>query len=290
MRPRFVEKVDGLLDEVTAGGRRKFDLANEVAYRIPIAIVCELIGVPAEHHDRFRNLIEENAAVIEPLPTPEQVAMADKASGELMDFVAALAADRRVEPREDLMSALVAEDGDGPALTDQELVANVALLIAAGFCSTMQLIGNSVMLLLRHPEQLDMVRRDPGLAAGAIEETLRYEPPVMMWPRNVATDVEIGGVTLPAGAPVVTVIGSANRDPAVFDNPDTFDITRPAPPHLTFGGPIHYCLGAPLARMESQVALQTILARFPDLRLASDPIVWLENNTVRGLKELLVAV
>lgn len=198
------------------------------------------------------------------------------------------AAERRAEPRDDLMSALVADDGDGPALTEAELVANVALLIAAGFCSTMQLIGNSVMLLLRHPEQLEMVRQDPGLAAGAIEETLRYEPPVMMWPRNVAADVEIGGMTLPAGAPVVTVIGSANRDPAVFDDPDTFDITRPSPAHLTFGGPIHYCLGAPLARMESEVALVTILSRFPDLALASDRIDWLENNTVRGLKELRV--
>jgi cytochrome P450 len=124
--------------------------------------VCELIGVAPEHHDRFRSLIEENAAVIEPLPTPEQVKMADKASGELMDFVGALAAERRAEPRDDLMSALVAVDGDGPVLTDEELVANVALLIAAGFCSTMQLIGNSVMLLLRHPDQLEMVRRDPA--------------------------------------------------------------------------------------------------------------------------------
>lgn len=290
MRPRVTAKVHGLLDEVTAGGRREFDLANEVAYRIPIGVVCELIGVPAEHHDRFRTLIEENAAVIEPMPTPEQVAMADKASGELMDFVSALAAERRSEPRDDLMSALVSPDGEGPALTEEELVANVALLIAAGFCSTMQLIGNAVLLLLRHPDQLAMVRADPGLAAGAVEETLRYEPPVMMWPRNVAEDVEIGGVNLPAGAPVVTVIGSANRDPAVFDRPDLFDITRPAPPHLTFGGPIHYCLGAPLARMESEVALQTILARFPGLQLASDDVEWLENHTVRGLKELRLTV
>lgn len=193
MRPRVVEKVNRLLDEVTAGGRQEFDLANEVAYRVPIGIVCELIGVAAEHHDRFRSLIEENAAVIEPLPSPEQVAMADKASGELMDFVAALAAERRAEPRDDLMSALVAEDGDGPVLTEGELVANVALLIAAGFCSTMQLIGNSVMLLLRHPDQLEMVRKEPDLAAGAIEEALRYEPPVMMWPRNVAADLPSGG-------------------------------------------------------------------------------------------------
>ncbi|MGH8991994.1 MAG: cytochrome P450 [Acidimicrobiia bacterium] len=288
MRPRVVDKVNRLLDEVTAGGRREFDLANEVAYRVPIGIVCELIGVAPEHHDRFRSLIEENAAVIEPLPTPEQVAMADKASGELMDFVAALAAERRAEPRDDLMSALVAPDGEAPSLTDEELVANVALLIAAGFCSTMQLIGNSVLLLLRHPEQLEMVWTNPAMAPGAIEETLRYEPPVMMWPRNVAADVEIGGVLLPAGAPVVSVIGAANRDPDVFENPDVFDITRPAPPHLTFGGPIHYCLGASLARMESQVALVTILSRFPDLALASEKVEWLENNTVRGLKELRV--
>jgi unspecific monooxygenase len=199
MREQTVAKVNALLDEVTAGGRKEFDLANEVAYRIPISVVCGMLGVPAEHHDRFRALIEENAAVVEPMPTPEQVVMADKASGELMDLVSGLAAERRVEPRDDLLSVLVAQQGDEAGLTDLELVANISLLIAAGFCSTMQLIGNTIYTLLLHPDQLDLVRGDPSLAQGAVEETLRYEPPVMSWPRSVLEPVSFGASTSRSG-------------------------------------------------------------------------------------------
>jgi cytochrome P450 len=290
MREQVVAKVNGLLDEVTAGARREFDLANEVAYRIPISVVCGMLGVPPEHHDRFRSLIEENAAVVEPMPTPEQVVMADKASGELMDLVAGLAAERRVEPRDDLLSLLVAQQGEAGGLTDQELVADVSLLIAAGFCSTMQLIGNTVFTLLRHPDQLDLVRADPSAAGGAVEETLRYEPPVMSWPRSVLEPVSFGGHDVPVGWTVIAVIGSANRDETVFDRPEAFDITRPSPRHLTFGGAVHHCLGAPLARMEAELAVRTIVTRFPNLRLATDDVEWLDNFNVRGLKELPVAV
>lgn len=290
MREQTEAKVNALLDEVTAGGRKEFDLANEVAYRIPISVVCGMLGVPAEHHDRFRALIEENAAVVEPMPTPEQVVMADKASGELMDLVSALAAERRVEPRDDLLSVLVAQQGDEAGLTDLELVANISLLIAAGFCSTMQLIGNTVYTLLLHPDQLDVVRADPSVAAGAVEETLRYEPPVMSWPRSVLEPVSFGGVDVPAGMTVISVIGSANRDESVFDRPEEFDITRPSPHHLTFGGSVHHCLGAPLARMEAEISVRTIVARFPGLRLATDDVEWLDNFNVRGLKELPVSV
>jgi pimeloyl-[acyl-carrier protein] synthase len=289
MRATVVDKVNGLLDEVTAGGRKEFDLANEVAYRIPIGVVCGMLGVPAEHHDRFRSLIEENAAVVEPMPTPEQVAMADKASGELMDLVTGLAAERRVSPRDDLLSVLVAHQDDDGGLSDRELVANVSLLIAAGFCSTMQLIGNTVYTLLRHPDQLDLVRGAPELAAAAVEETLRYEPPVMSWPRSVLEPVSFGGADIPVGSVVISVIGSANRDETVFGRPDEFDITRPSPRHLTFGGAVHHCLGAPLARMEAELAVQTIVTRFPDLRLATDDVEWLDNFNVRGLKELPVS-
>ena len=290
MREQVVAKVNGLLDEVTAGGRKEFDLANEVAYRIPISVVCGMLGVPPEHHDRFRSLIEENAAVVEPMPTPEQVVMADKASGELMDLVAGLAAERRVDPRDDLLSALVAQQGEEGSLSDEALVADVSLLIAAGFCSTMQLIGNTVYLLLRHPDQMDMVRADPAAAAGAVEETLRFEPPVMSWPRSVLEPVSFGGQEVPVGWTVIAVIGSANRDETVFESPETFDITRPSPRHLTFGGAVHYCLGAPLARMEAELAVQTIVTRFPDLRLATDDVEWLDNFNVRGHKALPVAI
>lgn len=289
LRPRVIDKVSRLLDQATADGRREFDVAGEIAYRLPISMVCEVVGVPIEHHDRFRSLIEENAAVIEPMPTPEQVAMADKASASLMDLVAALAAERRVEPRDDLLSALVATQGQERGLSDLELVANISLLLAAGFSTTMQLIGNAVYLLLHHPDQLAMVRSSPALVAGAIEETLRFEPSVMCWPRSVLEPVEFGGRTIPVGSPVVSVIGSANRDELVFDQPDRFDITRPSPNHLTFGGGVHYCLGAPLARMEAELAVRAIVTRFPALRLVAEP-QWLDNFTLRGLKELRVAV
>jgi cytochrome P450 len=224
------------------------------------------------------------------MPTPEQVVMADKASGELMDLVSGLAAERRVEPRDDLLSTLVAQQGDEAGLTDLELVANVSLLIAAGFCSTMQLIGNTVYELLRHPGQLDLVRTDPSAAAGAVEETLRYQPPVMSWPRSVLEPVSFGGHDVPVGWMVISVIGSANRDETVFERPDEFDITRPSPRHLTFGGAVHHCLGAPLARMEAELAVRTIVTRFPDLRLAVDDVEWLDNFNVRGMKELPVAI
>jgi cytochrome P450 len=217
--------------------------------------------------------------------------MADKASGELMDLVSALAAERRAEPRDDLLSVLVAQQGEDGGLTDLELVANISLLIAAGFCSTMQLIGNTVFCLLRHPDQLALVRADPGLAGGAVEETLRYEPPVMSWPRSVLEPVSFAGVDVPVGSVVISVIGSANRDETVFDRPEDFDVTRPSPKHLTFGGAVHHCLGAPLARLEAELAVQAIVTRFPDLRLAggAEP-EWLDNFNVRGLKELRVAV
>jgi cytochrome P450 len=224
------------------------------------------------------------------MPTPEQVTMADKASGELMDLVAGLAAERRIEPRDDLLSLLVAQQGEEAGLTDLELVANVSLLIAAGFCSTMQLIGNTVYELLRHPDQLEMVRADPAAAAGAVEETLRYQPPVMSWPRSVLEPVSFGGQDVPVGFMVISVIGSANRDDTVFERPDEFDITRPSPRHLTFGGAVHHCLGAPLARMEAELAVRTIVTRFPDLRLAVDEVEWLDNFNVRGHKELPVAI
>lgn len=290
MRDATVDKVNRLLDEVTAGGRKEFDLANEVAYRIPITVVCGMLGVPAEHHDRFRALIEENAAVVEPMPTPEQVVMADKASGELMDLVSGLAAERRVEPRDDLLSVLVAQQDEDGGLTDLELVANVSLLIAAGFCSTMQLIGNTIYTLLLHPDQLDLVRGDPSLAGAAVDETLRYEPPVMSWPRSVLEPVSFGGHDIPVGSVVISVLGSANHDETVFDHPDEFDITRPTPKHLTFGGAVHHCLGAPLARMEAELAVRTIVTRFPDLRVATPAVEWLDNFNVRGLKELPVVV
>src|SRR5256885_2767084 len=216
------------------------------------------------------------------MPTAEQIAMADKASAELMDLVTGLAAERRAEPRDDLLSVLVAHQDEDGGLSDLELVANVSLLIAAGFCSTMQLIGNTVYELLRHPDQLDLVRADPAAAAGAVEETLRYQPPVMSWPRSVLEPVSFGGHEVPVGWTVIAVIGSANRDEAVFDRPETFDITRPSPRHLTFGGAVHHCLGAPLARMEAELAVRTIVTRFPDLSLARDDAEGLPHLQPRG--------
>ncbi len=292
MRPRIAERVDRLLDGVLSAGRSEFDLMAEVAYRIPIAVICGMLGVAEGDHDRFRNLIEENAAVIEPMPSPDQVKAADRASAEMMAFLTDLAARRRVEPQDDLLSALVAVEEDGRSLTDDEVAGNAGLLIAAGFSTSMLLIGNAVLALLRHPKELDRLRQAPETAGAVVDETLRYDPPIQMWGRTVLEDAEIGGVTIPAGSPVLSVLGSANRDPAVFERPDEFDPGRPAGPHrhLSFGGGVHRCLGAPLARLEAEVTLTALVTRVPDLALAAGDPETVDNMSMRGPKELRVTV
>jgi len=197
---------------------------------------------------------------------------------------------KRRAPAADVLTALVQAEEDGDRLTRDELVAQVVTLYVAGHEPTMSLIGNGLLALLRHPEQLARMRQDPALVPGAVEELLRYDSPVQRTARITNTDVEIGGRRLPAGSMVVTAIGAANRDPAQFADPDRLDVTRRDVRHISFGYGIHFCLGAPLARVEGQIALGTLLRRAPQLALAEPTPEWRESSVLRGLKRLRVTL
>jgi cytochrome P450 len=205
---------------------------------------------------------------------------------EMTDYFMALAAERRARPRNDLLSALAQAEEQGDRLTGEELVANCILLLVAGHETTTNLIGNGILALLQHPEELARLREHPEMIGTAVEEILRYDSPVQGTSRKAAVDLELGGQQVQAGQFVSLMIGAANRDPAQFPDPDRFDIGRRENRHLSFSHGPHFCLGAPLARLEGQIALSTLVRRLPDLRLATDTIEWRDNFTLRGAKAL----
>jgi cytochrome P450 len=206
----------------------------------------------------------------------------------IADYFRALLPDRRQHPRADLLSSLIAVEEQGDRLTEGELLATCVLLFIAGHETTVNLIGNGLLALLRHPAEVERLRREPALIGSAVEELLRYDSPVQRTARITSADVELGGKTIPKGAFVVTAIGAANRDPAHFPDPDRLDVARPDNRHIAFGFGIHFCLGAPLARIEGQVAIGTLLRRMPALKLVSDKPEWRESSVLRGLKTLPV--
>jgi cytochrome P450 len=269
LRPRIQEIADELLDAVEPRG--EMDLVEEYAFPLPITVIAELLGIPVFDRDRFRRW--SNAIV-----TPALGAGALAEFGALMsDFVAYLRAlfeRRRTEPADDLISALLQVRDGGDALSEHELFSMVVLLIVAGHETTVNLIANAVLALLQHPQELSELRRDPARAPAAIEECLRYDGPVeRTLNRWAATDVELGGQTIRRGDLVIAILGSADRDPERFPEPDTFDVDRADKQHVAFGRGSHYCLGAPLARLEGEIALTTLLRRLPGLRLAVSPDV-----------------
>jgi cytochrome P450 len=289
LAPRIEEITAGLLDEALAAGTT--DLLAALAAPLPVVVISELLGVPPADHARFEGWSHAMARGLDPdflLPDDvrEQQALARVEFG---DYFRDLAARRRAEPGEDLLSALVAVTDAGDALTEDELVATCTLLLIAGHETTTNLVGNGVLALLRHPEQHAALVADPGLVDGAIEEMLRYDSPVQLTARVALQDATVAGVPAPAGTFVLAVLGAANRDPAAHDDPETFDITRPPTRHLAFGQGIHFCLGSPLARLEGRTALRALVERAPRMRLAGEP-VWKQNVTLRGLAELPVAL
>ncbi|MER6099712.1 cytochrome P450 [Streptomyces sp. NPDC001728] len=284
LRPRIERLTRELADAMEPAGRA--DLVDAFAYPLPITVICELLGVPAEDHDTFRRWSSE-------LVTPTD----DRSFQEAMEgfgaYLDELIADKRASaPADDLLSGLIAaraEDGDRLSLP--ELRAMAYLLLIAGHETTVNLISNTVRNLLTHPEQLAALRADPGLLDGAIEESLRYDGPVETGTfRFTREAVTIGGTEIPAGQSVLVGIGALDRDPARFPDPDRFDIRRDARGHLAFGHGIHYCLGAPLARLEGRIALRTLLDRFPGLALdpEAEPWEWLPGLLMRGVRHLPV--
>jgi pimeloyl-[acyl-carrier protein] synthase len=287
LRPRIQEIVDSLLDDVQ--GVSGMDVITDLAYPLPVIVIAELLGVPTEDRDKFKDWSRDLARTLDPIITPEIVEAGNTATLAFIEYFRALVAKRRKEPREDLISGLIAAEEQGDRLSEEELLATCVLLFGAGHETTMNLIGNGMAALLRHPDQLTQLKQDPGLIQSAVEEFLRYDGPVQMTARTVLQDVEIGGKIIPKGQQAITVLGAANHDPAQFADPDRLDITRKDSRHLlTFSHGIHYCLGAPLARVEAQIAINTLLHRMPGLRLQSEELAWRETVTLHGLKALPV--
>ena len=291
LRPHVQTIVDDLLDDVAARGpESRVDLVESFAFPLPFTVICELLGVPeAERAVLGREL----TALLAPTSTPEEYAVAKRASDAVVEMLTLLVEAKHDTPGDDLVSALIsARDGD-EHLDQQELLSTIFQLIVAGHDTTASLIGNSVVALLHHPEQLAALRAAPGKISAAVEEMLRYDAPVPHATFRYALEpIEIGGVTIPAGAQVIINLASANRDADHYTDPRELDIDRTDARHLAFGHGIHFCLGAPLARMEGQLALGSLLHRFPQLRLAIpiDQLHWGHGDglVLRGLSQLPV--
>ena len=287
MRPRIQEIVDGIIDRVEARGR--MDLIADFAFRLPVTVICDMLGIPAEDRELFFTSSRTGGRLLDPVPLSraeiEQHNASNLAAAEYFHRLFEL---RRRQPGEDLTTQLVHAEEHGSKLSNEELTANVILLFGAGHETTVNLIGNGLLALHRNPDQLKLLREDPSLTAGAVEELLRYDSSVQVTGRTTLEDVdEIGGIALAKGQSVICLLGSANRDPAVYADPDRLDIRRADVRPLSFGGGIHYCLGAQLARIEGEIAIATLLRRLPGLRL-DDPEHpdWRQTFVLRGLNTL----
>ncbi|KAA0097673.1 cytochrome P450 [Mycolicibacterium sp. P1-18] len=281
-----VQMVDGLLDRVNGD----LDAVADLAYPLPVAVICRMLGVPIEDEPQFSRASALLAQGLDPFITftgelPENFDERMTAGHWLRGYIAGLVEERRSTPREDLISALIAAEEDGDQLSTDEIVATCNLLLIAGHETTVNLIANAILAMQREPGHWNALTEDPDRAATIIEETLRYDPPVQLAGRTAAEDMTIGEVTVPKGDTMMLLLAAAQRDPAAFDRPDAFDPDRENLRHLAFGHGVHFCLGAPLARLEARVALTAVTRRFPGATLAGEP-AYKPNVTLRGMASL----
>ncbi len=286
MRPRIRAVVDALIDRVEPNGR--MDVIADFAHRLPIIVICDMLGIPEEDREQFFTSSRVNGRLVDPVPlSPEEIAAANANTLATNEYFDSLFDRRRRNPQDDLTTQLVQAEEAGDRLTPEELRANVGLLFAAGHETTANLIGNGLLALHRNPDQWQAMKDNPALIPNAMEELLRYDSSVQMTGRSVLEDVELSGVALPKGAQVVCFLGAANRDPAAFAEPDKLDITRQKITPLSFGGGIHFCLGAQLTRIEAQEAFAGLIRRLPTLELPErDTPKWRRSFTLRGLTTL----
>jgi cytochrome P450 len=297
--PRTVEElapfvrsfVDQVLDAAQARGR--MDVIADLAFPLPATVIAELLGVPPEDRDRFKQWSDDSTAAVGNLPSnlsPDVLRKSVTAMEELQTYFRGIIDRRRAEPRDDLLSALVKAREEGDRLSDEELLANSMLLLNAGHETTTNLIGNGTLALLRHPDQMRRLRDDPSLIPAGVEELLRYDSPVQFTSRVVKADMEVGGKVLRAGQAVLLLLGAANRDPEQFPDPDRLDVGRPDNKHIAFGLGPHFCLGAPLARLEGHLVFEALLRRTPGMRLDGPPPRYRQNFNLRGLESLPVTL
>jgi cytochrome P450 len=287
--PRIEAIAAGLIETASASGGR-VDLIEALASPLPVTVISELLGVPPADYDRLVSWSDALARGLDPgfLISAEDRERQQVARAEFGAYLAELIDERRRSPGDDLVSALVTvADDDGDVLSEEELIATCILLLVAGHETTTSLMGSAVLGLIQHPQQLALLRAEPELMTNAVEEFLRYDPPVQLTARVALTDASIAAVPVAAGSAALMLVGAANRDPALCPDPERLDITRPPTRHVSFGQGIHFCLGAPLARLETQIVLRLLLQRPDDLRLAGEP-AWKENTVLRGLRCLPV--
>jgi len=317
LRPYIQRVVDDLLDAGQAKGQ--MDLIHDLAYPLPVMVIAELLGLPSQDRQRFKGWSDDLFAILGTVRhAPHLMERAAYSLTQMTEYITALSHERRQQPRDDLLSALVSvvddeeasacphhdsgsksspHSGSGRArgrsstahLTQEELVANINILLSTGHETTTHLIGNGILALLQNPDQLQKLQQQPRLISSAIEEMMRYENPVQITYRSAVEDVQMGGRQIRKGDLVNSILGSANRDLEKYTDPDRFDITRNEGRHLNFGLGIHFCIGASLVRLEAEIAFLTILRRFPQLQLATEKLDWQEHPIFRGLKSLPVA-
>jgi len=294
LRPHVESLCDGLLSSVAerAAGGAAVDVMQVLAFPFPVAVIGELLGVPGEDRPRFQGLVRTATALLEPMASLDDLRGARDARLVMEEYFRELIAERRRAPRADLLSELIAVSDGSDRLREDEVVSTAILLFAAGFETTTNLIGNGLLALVRHPDQLARLAasvEDPAAVQRAVEELLRYDSPVQLDGRAVARPVEVAGRHFEAGESVMTLLGAANRDPRRFTDPERLDLTRDEGPPMSFGSGIHYCLGAALARAEGQACFARLLARFPTVELAGE-VSYRDSITLRGLTALPVTL
>jgi pimeloyl-[acyl-carrier protein] synthase len=289
LRPMVERIVDGAFED--AARRGTMDVVGDLAYPLPVQLICHMLGVPVEDHFGGHTEGREQLCCFDPttLVGTNAFDTMRRRRDRSLEYYAKVVADRREHPGDDLISALLAAHHDGDRLTDDELVNTIRLMFVGGHETTVSLIANGVLALLRSPEQLELLRLGPELMGEAIEEIIRYDAPFQFVHRTTTVDIELDGATIAAGTHLILWLGAANRDPAAFVDPDRFDITRENKRHLGFGGGIHACMGAPLARMQAEIALRAIVERLVDPALPADALPVYHDDAVRALRTLPIA-
>jgi len=287
LRPQVESIVDHLLANRHSGSEA--DILKDVAYPLPMLVIAEMLGISDAMHDKLLEWTDTIAVFIgNPHHTPESLRPAQNAILEITQFFSGEVAQRRKQKGNDLISLLLDIEEDGDVLTEEELLAQCVMLLFGGHETTRNLVGNGMFTLLRHPEQLAELRENPGMIRSAVEELLRFESPVQYTARMARQEMEICGVRLQAGEPILFMLAAANRDPRVFKDPDHLDLKRVSNSHLSFGAGAHFCIGNQLARLEGQVAILKLVRKFPRMKLAERAVEWAPNSILRGLKSLPV--